>query len=242
MNRGRPVFFQWLALPIFLAGLSWNAAAAVHVVVLDPGHGGLDVGNQPPGKPAEKELTLNLATAVKRFLEQKNGVRVILTRREDATLSTLERVTLANTQQAEVFVSFHMLGANAARKPLPAAMISRPVQDEELTRWERQKKKEGLNVVAWELAQNHFLEGSRRFGKILLQAWNRDASKFSAWEPMILLSAPLAPLAGANCPAVLLELPRLEKSGLFRPASRGIPPEMPRIIADAIFEFLQAEP
>lgn len=242
MNRERAVFFSWLVFFIFLVGLSWNASADVHVVVLDPGHGGLDIGNQPAGRPSEKELTWNLAVAVKRILEQKNGVRVILTRREDATLSNLERVTLANTQQAEVFVSFHMLGSIAVRKPRPAAMISRPVQDEELTRWEKQKKKEGLNVVAWELAQNHFLEGSRRLGKIFLQVWNRDASKFSAWEPMILLSAPLTPLAGANCPAVLLELPRLEKSGLFRPASRGIPPEMPRIIADAIFEFLQAEP
>ncbi len=77
------------------------------VIIIDPGHGGADTGAMR-GKILEKDLTLQIAKRVKNILEAKGLTKVILTREQDSTLSLSDRVELANSKKADIYVSIHI--------------------------------------------------------------------------------------------------------------------------------------
>lgn len=76
------------------------------VVVLDPGHGGLQTGAVSPTGLLEKEVNLRVALAAEEYLKGRGG-RVVLTRRDDETLSPGERIERARRAGAHLFVSIH---------------------------------------------------------------------------------------------------------------------------------------
>ena len=76
------------------------------VVVLDPGHGGQDLGGVA-ADILEKDLTLKISQNVANFLRQL-GLRVKLTRTDDQYISLRDRVKFAEKEQASVFVSIHV--------------------------------------------------------------------------------------------------------------------------------------
>lgn len=82
-------------------------------VVLDPGHGGKDPGAIGVGGIAEKDVVLAIALRLKARLEAA-GFDVVLTRSSDVFIPLEERTALANTEQADLFVSIH---ANASPNP-----------------------------------------------------------------------------------------------------------------------------
>jgi len=75
------------------------------IVVVDAGHGGKEVG-ATYGGIYEKDVNLKIAKYVEEELE-KNGVRVYMTRDSDVTTSLSYRTTLANSLNADLFVSVH---------------------------------------------------------------------------------------------------------------------------------------
>jgi N-acetylmuramoyl-L-alanine amidase len=94
---------------LFVAGLSTLAIARPAVVVVDPGHGGIDRGGVPGLSLAEKELTLDTATRLARILRSRGGIKVVMTRDADTFVSLSARTALANRYAGEdaVFVSIH---------------------------------------------------------------------------------------------------------------------------------------
>ena len=82
-------------------------------VVLDPGHGGSDVGavNQTYGLQ-EKVLTLDVANRAAAILTGTYGYSVALTRNSDVDLGNSARGAVANACGAQVFVSIHFNGAS----------------------------------------------------------------------------------------------------------------------------------
>jgi N-acetylmuramoyl-L-alanine amidase len=90
-----------------------EAAEVLRVqVVIDAGHGGKDGGAQGNGL-LEKTLTLDVAQRVRRELA-KRGVRSILTREGDETLSLPERVEISNEHREALFVSVHFNTSTSA--------------------------------------------------------------------------------------------------------------------------------
>jgi N-acetylmuramoyl-L-alanine amidase len=77
-----------------------------HRIVLDPGHGGKDLGAQGNGL-IEKTIALDIAKRTKSILEE-NNYNVLLTRTQDCNLSLVERSTLAEQLKADLFVSIHV--------------------------------------------------------------------------------------------------------------------------------------
>ncbi len=75
------------------------------LVVLDPGHGGSASG-AVYGGVAEKDLNLAIASQAARLLEEA-GLTVLMTRRDDQDVSLYRRSGLANTYEADLFVSVH---------------------------------------------------------------------------------------------------------------------------------------
>ncbi len=86
----------------------------IRTVVIDPGHGGADVGSTGSGGTKEKDYTLQLARRVKATIEGRLGLRVLLTRDSDEDVPLDRRTALANNNKADLFVSLH---ANASVRP-----------------------------------------------------------------------------------------------------------------------------
>ncbi|MEQ9693534.1 N-acetylmuramoyl-L-alanine amidase [Shimia sp. SDUM112013] len=76
------------------------------VVVLDPGHGGIDPGAQR-GNAVEKELMLTFAREIRDTLRRSGNFEVILTRDEDVFVSLERRVSIAHEVGADLFISLH---------------------------------------------------------------------------------------------------------------------------------------
>lgn len=76
------------------------------VVVIDPGHGGVDPGAVANGA-YEKHIVLKIAKYIKAELEDNRDVKVYLTREKDIFVPLAERVNFAQSKQADVFVSIH---------------------------------------------------------------------------------------------------------------------------------------
>ncbi len=82
------------------------AADTRPVVVIDPGHGGVDNGTQS-GDETEKNLVLGFGLALRDQLEKKGKYRVVMTRTDDTFVTLADRVRIARTQSAALFVSIH---------------------------------------------------------------------------------------------------------------------------------------
>ncbi len=81
------------------------------ILVLDPGHGGAQAGSRClTGNRFEKDFTLDWALRLKPLLEEQ-GWTVYLTRTNDSELSLTDRVRVAETQQAGLFISLHFNSA-----------------------------------------------------------------------------------------------------------------------------------
>lgn len=77
------------------------------VVVIDPGHGGIDPGAVTEAGVMEKEIALAFARRVAERLSQVPGVTVHLTRQDDRFLSLNHRIRIARAYGADLFVSVH---------------------------------------------------------------------------------------------------------------------------------------
>lgn len=77
-----------------------------YVVVIDPGHGGDNLGAEDYG-PLEKDITLVTANAMYAALSQYDNVEVYMTRTSDVSLSLEERADIAKSKNADLLVSLH---------------------------------------------------------------------------------------------------------------------------------------
>lgn len=77
------------------------------VVMLDPGHGGIDAGTTSPDGVSEKDLVLTFALDLKARLEATGRVEVRMTRDDDSFVALGERVRIARNAGANLLVSIH---------------------------------------------------------------------------------------------------------------------------------------
>ena len=84
-----------------------HPADAKPIVVLDPGHGGVDPGASSPNGVNEKEVVLAFAERLKEKLLATGRYEVFMTREDDTFLPLKERVAFAQTKGAGLFLSIH---------------------------------------------------------------------------------------------------------------------------------------
>ncbi|SFT15231.1 N-acetylmuramoyl-L-alanine amidase [Paenibacillus sp. BC26] len=83
-----------------------NLPLSGKTIVLDPGHGGKDVGSTGGAGTYEKDVTLLTALKVKEKLAGQ-GATVVMTRDSDTTISLKGRTQVAQTENADMFISIH---------------------------------------------------------------------------------------------------------------------------------------
>lgn len=84
-----------------------DAAEARPLIVIDPGHGGVDSGARSADGLMEKNVTLSFAKELQRLLDKTGRFDVALTRNDDTFVRLEDRVQLARDNKADLFISVH---------------------------------------------------------------------------------------------------------------------------------------
>jgi len=187
-----------------------SPATGIKIIMIDPGHGGDDAGVHGASGTLEKDVTMQAARRLKTALE-KGGFRVLLTRDGDDTVPLDRRTAAANNNKADLFISLH---ANGAFKP---DVRGAQVLSLDLDEYKHHGQSAGggqrvptvgggsrlIDTVQWELAQIPYAPRSAVFAAVAARHLaDQGAAMFERPTDV----APLAVLAGANMPAVLIEL------------------------------------
>ncbi len=88
-------------------GMGQKKSQQKPLIVLDPGHGGIDSGAVSSDEIYEKDIVLEFAKALQAALLAQGHVRVAMTRDQDVFVPLNERVSFARDRQASLFVSLH---------------------------------------------------------------------------------------------------------------------------------------
>jgi N-acetylmuramoyl-L-alanine amidase len=89
------------------AGGSELPIATRPLVILDPGHGGIDSGAEAASGVKEKDIVLAFSLKLQDLLVASGRFDVALTREDDTFLRLEERVALARSNKADLFISIH---------------------------------------------------------------------------------------------------------------------------------------
>ncbi len=220
--RGGP---RTVAAPAAPPGRPRTAGSGIRTIVLDPGHGGADTGALSAGGLEEKRLALQLALLIKRLLEGRLPVRVVLTRSADVEVPLESRAAIANQNKGDLFVSLHLnsaVGSSArgaetyflslaaggvagvhgeAGEAVAGAVAGDPLSD--------------LQLLLWDLAQSRHLANSQTLAKLIQEELNQALGL----QNRGVKQAPLRVLTGVAMPAVLVEfgfLSNAEEEGKLR--------------------------
>jgi N-acetylmuramoyl-L-alanine amidase len=210
-------------------------------VVIDPGHGGADVGVRGDGGLEEKQLTLDVARRVRQRIETRLGLRVILTRDDDRAAGLDERAAAANNSKADLFISLHANGALAAAIAGAEVFHLRLDQDGEDARSEAAAEaltlpvlgggRRTIEVVRWDLAQAAYVDSSAVLAGFLEEELRRRVPM----SPRPVQQAPMRVLTGAAMPAALVEMAYLTNPGQAAQAQKD---DFKNAVAEALYDAI----
>ena len=194
------------------------------VIVIDPGHGGIDNGTQANGE-SEKNLVLAFGLALRDRIEKAGKYRVVMTRADDTFIPLDDRVKIARAQSAALFVSIHADALPRREGDAEGATIytlSDRASDAEAARLAEAENKAdaigGVNLTAEptdvadiliDLAQRETRTFSNRFARMLAGEMKNTARMYK--HP--LKSAGFRVLKAPDVPSVLVELGYVSNKG-----------------------------
>jgi len=188
-------------------------ALGVRRVVIDPGHGGKDYG--APGYLKgihEKKVVLQISRLLKKMLEDQVKCEVVLTRSSDRYLSLEERTAIANTQNADLFISIHTNASRDRRAHGIETYILTLATDDEAIRVAAMENATSarnisdLDSILQDLMNNAKVNESTRLGSYVQQSMSRRLkAKFKNVRNKGIKQAPFYVLLGADMPSILIE-------------------------------------
>jgi N-acetylmuramoyl-L-alanine amidase len=201
--------------PRVSGGPSSPPLAALRTIAIDPGHGGRDTGAVGSNGLLEKDVTLDIALKLRRLIQERLGIRVVMTRTEDVYIPLEERTAIANRAKADFFLSVHVNAAPRSRaqgfetyflsrEPSDSAARASAIRENLSVNLGGLKPKEedALRAILWDMANTLYLKESSELAQILLE----ELDKILKVDNRGVKSAPFFVLMGAAMPAVLLEV------------------------------------
>jgi N-acetylmuramoyl-L-alanine amidase len=164
-------------------------SVGLNIVVLDPAHGGVDLGARGTEGIRESEVVLQFAAETKRALEAQ-GFQVLMTREGNDNPSFDDRSARVNAQRGAIFITLHI-----ASTGLPGTVRTYVMQDFPHTI-------DSPGLIQWDRAQAPFLGLSHKLGD-LVQA--ELAKKFRG-SPSTAEPAPVRQLRTTAAPAIAVEV------------------------------------
>ncbi|OFV80117.1 MAG: hypothetical protein A2Y78_14700 [Acidobacteria bacterium RBG_13_68_16] len=211
------------------------------LVVLDPGHGGEDLGARGPAGESEKAVTLAVAQATAARL-QAAGVTVRLTRDGDEMVALTDRTALANRLQAAVFLSIHVnaspaRGAHGAETYYMSVDASDPQAAQAAARENASAAPDTVQLILWDLAHVANLNSSARLARAVQERLNA----LQGIRDRGIRQAPFVVLTGATMPSALVEVGFLSNAQeASRLLTSDTQEQVAGAMAEAILEFLRA--
>ncbi len=186
------------------------------MIVIDPGHGGMDPGTVGLRGTYEKNVTLSAARAIKSYLENSGKYRVRLTRDRDRFIRLRNRVAFARKVGAELFISIHANStSNRGTRGLSVYTLSEKASDKEAAALAEKENKADLiagidlngespevtNILI-DLAQRESMNQSANFATELIVSLKRETRFLRNTHRF----AGFAVLKAPDIPSVLIEL------------------------------------
>lgn len=201
------------ASPVSPNDLARQLALGVRRIVIDPGHGGHD-----PGAPGaikgvwEKDIVLQLGLRLKRMIERTLGAEVIMTRSTDRYLTLEERTAIANTRNADLFISIHCNAhTSRAAHGIETYYLNLATDDDAIRVAAREnaasrKSISDLQAILNDLMQNAKInESSRLAGHVQTAMFRTLKSRYGRIKNKGVKQAPFYVLLGAQMPSILVE-------------------------------------
>jgi len=161
----------------------------LNIVVLDPAHGGTDLGARGTGGIHESDIVLEFAAQVRTALEAQ-GFQVVQTRQGNANPSFDDRSAMANAQRAAIFVTLHI-----ASTGVPGTARVYVMND-------MAPGMDATGLIPWDRAQAPFVSLSRKLGDLVSALL---AQRFKG-SPAVAQTASVRQLRTTAAPAIAVEI------------------------------------
>jgi N-acetylmuramoyl-L-alanine amidase len=222
-----------------------------YTVILDPGHGGKDVGAVSHSK-REKDAVLQIALRVKMYLEKK-GFKVLMTRSRDYFVKLPNRTQFANRKKGDLFVSIHANSIKGSRRkkervkgvetyylsPARSKRAKMVAAKENSVEFEK-KYKESMSLFLNTLTRSKIILSHKLAMDIQSRVIKNLRAKYRGVVDGGVKPAPFWVLVGAEMPAILIETGyisnSLERKRLF---NRYYQDRLAKGIAEGIVRFLR---
>jgi len=183
----------------------------VPVIVIDPGHGGVEEGAKGVGGALEKEVVLKISLLVDQMLRKELKVKTLLTRTEDVDVPLEKRTKFANDNKADLFISVH---ANASVSRRGYGVETYYLDNTNDRSSQKLAKRENASVgkvalddlsfILSDLIQNAKLDESISLAHNIQNSLTKNLG--SKTRSLGVKKAPFYVLVGAHMPCVLVEV------------------------------------
>ncbi|MDX2496313.1 MAG: N-acetylmuramoyl-L-alanine amidase [Desulfobacterales bacterium] len=225
--------------------LAKQLSLGVRRIVIDPGHGGRDYGAPGYLKGVyEKNISLKVARRLANKIRKKLNCEVIMTRNSDRNLSLEERTAIANTKNADLFISIH---TNASRDRraygIETFFLNLATDNDAILVAARENATSTKNIsdlqsILSDLMQNAKInESSRLAGHVQGSLKDHLRKYYSRIKSKGVKQAPFYVLLGAQMPAILIETSFISNS---RECKRLVNQKYQDRMCDAIVRGIQA--
>lgn len=194
--------------------LAKQLALGVKRIVIDPGHGGKDPGAIGYLKSVkEKNVTLEISRRVARKIRKRLGCEAILTRKGDTFLSLEERTAIANTKNADLFISIHT-NANKLKacRGIETYFLNLATDEDAILVAARENATSAKNISDLEAILSDLMKNSKIDESSRLSGYVQDAMikklkpKYRGIKDKGVKQAPFYVLLGAEMPCILVEI------------------------------------
>lgn len=193
--------------------LAQQLALGVKTIVIDPGHGGKDYGAKGYISGVhEKHITLALGLMLSKMVREKLNCHVIMTRTTDRYIPLEERTAIANTKNADLFISIHTNAhRNSSAHGIETYFLNLATDEAAISVAARENATSTKNIsdlqsILDSLMQNSKINESMRLAGFVQNTMTSKMKKsYSNINNKGVKQAPFYVLLGAQMPAVLVE-------------------------------------
>jgi N-acetylmuramoyl-L-alanine amidase len=231
--------------PLPAGALAKQLALGVSRIIIDPGHGGHDYGAPGYLKGVhEKDVVLQISRRLAKKIRQELKCEVFLTRDSDTFLTLEERTAIANTKNADLFISVHTNSHKDRRAYGIETYFLNLATDDDAIRVAAMenatstKNISDLQTILYDLMQNAKINESSRLAGYVQSSMvsHLQSKRYSRIKDKGVKQAPFYVLLGAQMPAVLVETSFISNP---RECERLINPRFQESICDAIIQGIK---
>ena len=195
-------FYVLLSVPSVHIEKAFAQDRPDNIIVLDPGHGGNDMGARSSDGKTEKQLVMTFAEAMTERL--KKTYKVVLTRKDDYQIDVFERSAIANHLKADLFVSIHT-GAGFRSNPKGVSLFyyDNPANNVTASDSQASNPAESPSTIqSWEQNRPELVEKSRYLSELIQKRLAQTDQELK----LSTSGAPLIVMSGTDMPAILIEI------------------------------------